>query len=207
MLLLSSREDLQATLGRYATDTLQHINTVKGFSNRISRWTLGRGVEIEMMLDIKERAEKVNLSFSHVGQSENKGKALGEYMSSVFTLQVILDKKLAVLEEELGVVLKTTLKGLLELNEFLDALEKLAFTSLHVFRENNNMLHLPPGISLGLVQDIITAAQRTCPLRLMLMLDTDDFFLPQLQNLEVLLFQMSKYVTISQRMCDKMQKR
>ncbi|XP_029691790.1 uncharacterized protein isoform X2 [Takifugu rubripes] len=202
----STREDLQAVLGRYATDTLIHINTVKSFSNRISRWILRREMEIEMMLDIKERAGKVNPSFSHVSQSENKGRALKEYTSSIFTLQVNLDKKFAALEEELAEVLKATLNGLQELDEFLDGLEKLAFTSLHVFRENNNMLHLPPGISLDLVQDIITAAQQTCPLRLMFMLDTDDFFLPQLQNLEVLLIQLNKYVIISQLMCDKMEK-
>uniref|UniRef100_A0A3B5KFV8 Apolipoprotein L n=1 Tax=Takifugu rubripes TaxID=31033 RepID=A0A3B5KFV8_TAKRU len=173
MLLLSSREDLQAVLGRYATNTLIHINTVKSFSNRISRWILGRGEEIEKMLDIKERAKK---------------------------------EKFAALEEELAKVLKATLNGLMELDDFLDGLEKLAFTSLHVFRENNNMLHLPPGISLDLVQDIITAAQQTCPLRLVFMLDTDDFFVPQLQNLEVLLIQLNKYVVISQLMCDKMEK-
>ncbi|XP_056871885.1 uncharacterized protein LOC130515557 [Takifugu flavidus] len=173
MLLLSSRKDLQAVLGRYATNTLKHINMVKSFSSRISSWILGRGMEIEMMLDIKERAKK---------------------------------EKFAALEEELAEVLKTTLNGLMELNDFLDGLEKLAFTSLHVFRENNNMLHLPPGISLDLVQDIITAAQQTCPLRLMFMLDTDDFFVPQLQNLEVLLIQLNKYMIISQLMCDKMEK-
>ncbi|TWW70450.1 hypothetical protein D4764_18G0012560 [Takifugu flavidus] len=169
----STRKDLQAVLGRYATNTLKHINMVKSFSSRISSWILGRGMEIEMMLDIKERAKK---------------------------------EKFAALEEELAEVLKTTLNGLMELNDFLDGLEKLAFTSLHVFRENNNMLHLPPGISLDLVQDIITAAQQTCPLRLMFMLDTDDFFVPQLQNLEVLLIQLNKYMIISQLMCDKMEK-
>lgn len=116
-------------------------------------------------------------------------------------------EKFAVLEEELEEVLKASLKGLRELDEFLDGLEKLAFTSLHVFRENNNMLHLPPGISLDLVQDIITAAQRTCPLHLVFMLDTDDFFVPQLQNLEVLCFLLSKYMVVSQLMCDKMDKR
>ncbi|TWW70453.1 hypothetical protein D4764_18G0012590 [Takifugu flavidus] len=173
MLLLSSRKDLQAVLGRYATNTLKHINTVKSFSNRISRWILGRGMEIEKMLDIKERAK---------------------------------EEKFAALEEELAEVLKTSLNGLMELDEFLDGLEKLAFTSLHVFRENNNMLHLPPGISLDLVQDIITAAQQTCPLRLVFMLDTDDFFVPQQQNLEVLCFQLNKYMIISQLMCDKMEK-
>ncbi|XP_029692006.1 uncharacterized protein isoform X2 [Takifugu rubripes] len=169
----SARKNLQAVLGRYATNTLKHINTVKSFSNRISRWILGRGMEIEMMLDIKERAKK---------------------------------EKFAALEEELAEVLKTSLNGLMELDEFLDGLEKLAFTSLHVFRENNNMLHLPPGISLDLVQDIITAAQQTCPLRLVFMLDTDDFFVPQQQNLEVLCFQLNKYMIISQLMCDKMGK-
>lgn len=175
-LLLSSRERLQAILGRYVTNTLKHINTMKSFSDRISRWVLGREMEIEMMLDIKERAEKKK-------------------------------EKLAVLEEELAATLKATLNGMQELDEFLDGLEKLAFTSLHVFRENNNMLHLPPGISLDLVEDVLAAARRTCPLRLVFMMNIDDFFVPQLQNLDVLLIQLNKYVIISQLMCDKMENR
>lgn len=174
MLFLSSRQDLQAVLGRYATNTLNHINTVKRFSHRISQWILGRGTEIEIMLDIREKAKK---------------------------------KMSAELEEELAKVLNPTLKGLQELDEFLEALKKLAFTSPYVFSENNNMLHLPPGISLGLVQATIAAAQQICPLHLMFTLDTKDFFIPRLQNLEVLLIQLYKYVIVSQLMCDKMEER
>lgn len=207
MLLFSSREKLQTILCRYANDTLSYINRVKSFHDKISKWILQRETELDMVMDIIERAEKIDLSFSHVNQSENKARALWEYMGSATTLQTNLDKKFAVLEEELAAVLKDTDNGLQELDEFLDAVEKLAFTSIHVFRENNNMLRLPTEISLDLVQVIISAAQRSWRLRVVLTLDSEEFFVPRLQNVEVLLIQLNKYVIITQLLCDQMKKR
>lgn len=192
---------------RYANDTLSYINRVKGFCNRSSRWILQRETELDMMRDIKERAEKINLSFSHVSTSENKVGALWEYLKSAATPQMNVDKKFEALEEELAAVLKDTGNGLQELDEFLDAVEKLASTSLHVFREENNMLRLPAGISLDLVQAVIAAAQRSCPLRVLLILDAEEFFVPRLQNVEVLLIQLNKYIITTQLMCDQMGKR
>lgn len=192
---------------RYANDTLSYINRVKGFCDRSSRWILQRETELDMMRDIKERAEKINLSFSHVRKSENKMGALWEYLKSATTLQMNVDKKFEALEEELAAVLKDTGNGLQELDEFLDAMEKLASTSLHVFREENNMLRLPAGISLDLVQAVIAAAQRSCPLRVLLILDAEEFFVPRLQNVEVLLIQLNKYIITTQLMCDQMGKR
>lgn len=192
---------------RYANETLSYINRVKSFCDKISRWILERETELEMMRDIKERAEKINLSFSHVRKSENTGKALGEYLSSAATLQVNVDKKFAALEEELAAVLKDTDKGLQELDDFLDAVENLAFTSLHVFREKKNMLRLPAGISLDLVQAVIVAAQRSCPLRVLMILDSEELFVPRLHNVEVLLILLNRYIIITQLMCDHMEKR
>lgn len=175
MLLLSSRQHLQNILCRYATNTLSYINTVKRFSNGISKWILQRKTEIEVMWDIKERAKK--------------------------------KKTFADLEKELAAVLKGTLSGLQELDEFLDAVEKLAFTSLHVFTKNSNVLHLSTRISLDLVQAIITVAQLTCPLQMVIMVTIDDFFFPQLQNLDIILIQLSTDIIISQLICDEMEKR
>lgn len=174
MLLLSSRQHLQNILCRYATNTLSYINTVKRFSNGISKWILQRKTEIEIMWDIKERAKK---------------------------------KMFADLEKELEAVLKGTLSGLQELDEFLDAVEKLAFTSLHVFTKNSNVLHLSTRISLDLVQAIITVAQLTYPLQLGIMVTIDEFFFPQLQNLDIILIQLSTDIIISQLICDEMEKR
>ncbi|CAG02219.1 unnamed protein product [Tetraodon nigroviridis] len=202
----SAREKLQTILCRYAKDTLSYINRVKSFCDGSSNWILQRKTEVESMMDIKDRAEKINLSFSHVSQSENKGRALWEYLRSATTLQVNVDKKFAALEEELAEVLKSTDRGLQELDEFLYAVEKLAFTSLHVFKEKNNMLRLPAGISLDLVQALIGAAQHGCSLRVLLILDSEEFFVPRLQNVDVLLTQLNKYVGITQLMCDQMEK-
>lgn len=187
---------------RYIGDTLSFINRVKRFCDGISKWILQRETELTLMMDIRERAAKINLSFSHIHQSENKARALWEYVRSTTTLQTNLDQRFAALEEELAAVLKETDSGLQELDEFLDAVEKLAFTSLHVFRENK--LRLPAGISLDVVQAMIGAAQRSCRLRVMLMLDSEEFFTPRLQNVEVLIIQLNKFIIISQLMCDWM---
>lgn len=205
MLLLSSREKLEAILCRYVNDTLSYIKRVKSFCDQSSKWILNRETELVMMMDLRERAEKVDLSFSHVRQAENKARALWEYLSSATTLQTNLDKKYVELEEELAAVLKDTNYGLQELDDFLDAVEKLAFTSLQVFKENR--LRLPAGISLDLVQAVIGAAQRCCSLRVLLILDAKEFFVPQLQNVDVLLIQLNKHVIITQLMCDQMEKR
>lgn len=192
---------------RYANDTLSYIKRVKSFCDRISKWILQRETELDMMRDIKDRAEKIDLSFSHVSQSENKARALREYVGSATTLQVNVDKKFAALEAELAAVLKDTDNGLQELDEFLDAVEKLAFTSLHVFNERNSMLCLPNGISLDLVQALIVAAQQCHRLRVLLILDSEEFFVPRLQNVEVLLIQLNRCIIITQLMCDQMDKR
>lgn len=207
ILLLSSREKLQTILCRYTNDTLSSIKRVKGFCDCSSKWILQRETELDMMMDIKDRAEKIDLTFSHVSQSENKARALWQYVDSATTLQVNVDKKFAALEEELAAVLKGTNNGLQELDEFLDAVEKLAFTSLHVFNERNSMLCLPNGISLDLVQAFIGAAQQSYRLQVLLILDSEEFFAPRLQNVEVLLIQLSKYVIVTQLMCKKMEKR
>uniref|UniRef100_A0A3B4XZA6 Apolipoprotein L n=1 Tax=Seriola lalandi dorsalis TaxID=1841481 RepID=A0A3B4XZA6_SERLL len=107
---------------------------------------LKRETELNMMMDIKNRADNIDLNVNHVTQSQDKGKAFLEYMKSKVT-QVTADSRRAELEEELAAVLKDTLGGLEKLDCFLDAVEKLAVTSLHVFMENR-VLHLPEGIAL-----------------------------------------------------------
>uniref|UniRef100_A0A4W6DZW4 Apolipoprotein L n=1 Tax=Lates calcarifer TaxID=8187 RepID=A0A4W6DZW4_LATCA len=198
------REELQEALCRYVTDTLIYIDTVRGFCEKISKWALGRETELNMMMDIKDRADSIDLNIGHVSQSENKGKALWEYMKSKVT-QVTADSRRVELKQELEAVLKDTLGGLEKLDCFLDAVEKLAVTSLHVFMENQ-VLHLPEGINLEQVEVVITAARLICPLLLEFKRDAQVFFLPELQNVEVLSYQLDKYIQTTQTICGKLEK-
>uniref|UniRef100_A0A3Q3N251 Apolipoprotein L n=1 Tax=Mastacembelus armatus TaxID=205130 RepID=A0A3Q3N251_9TELE len=193
--------ELQEALWRYVTDTLICIDTVRDFCDRSSKWILRRETELNMMMDIKDRAEKI----SHVTKSKNKGKAFLQYMKSKVTPQVTVDSRRAELEKELADVLEDTLKGLEKLNWFLDAVEKLAVTSLFVFVENQ-LVHLPEEISLNHIQVVIIAAQLVCPRLLEFKRDAKVFFFPRLQNVEVLSYQLDKYIQTTKEICDKLEK-
>ncbi|XP_067426726.1 uncharacterized protein [Thunnus thynnus] len=199
------REELQKALCQYTTDTLICIDTVRGFCEKISKWMLGRETELNMIMDIKIRADKIDLEIGHVKQSENKVKALREYGRSKAT-QMTADSRREKLEQELAAVLKDTLGGLEKLDCFLDAVERLAVTSLHVFNEKNWVLHLPQEISPGTVQVGIIAARLVCPLLLQFKRDASIFFLPKLQNVEVLAYQLDRYIQTTQKICDKLDK-
>lgn len=200
-----SRKELQEALCCYTEDTLSYIDTVREFCKRISKWMLGRESELEMMMDIKDRADKIDLNISHVTQSKNRGEAFLEYMMSKVT-QVTADSRRAELEKELAAVVKDTLGGLEKLDCFLDAVEKLAVTSLHVFNEENQVLHLPQGISCEQVQIVISSARQICPQLLEFKRDASVFFLPKLQNVDVLSYQLDKYIRTTQKICDKLEK-
>ncbi|KAK2893461.1 hypothetical protein Q8A73_015945 [Channa argus] len=181
-----------------------YINTVRGFCEGISKWLLWREIELYMMMDIKDRADSVNLNIDHVTNSKNKGQAFCQYMKSKVT-QVSADSRLAELEKELANVLEDTLGGLEKLDCFLDAVEKLAVTSLHVFVENQ-VLHLPEEISLEHVQVVIIAARLICPQLLKFKRDAKVFFFPRLQNVEVLSFQLDKYIQTTKKICETLEK-
>lgn len=201
----AARKELQEALCCYTADTLIYIDTVREFCERSPKWMLGRETELNMMVDIKDRADSIDLSIGHVTQSENRGKAFLEYMKSKFT-QVTADSRRAELEKELAAVLKDTLRGLEKLHSFLDAVENLAVTSLHVFMEENQALHLPKGISLEQVQVVIAAARKICHLLLEFKRDASVFFLPKLQNVEVLSYQLDRYIQTTQKICEKLEK-
>ncbi|KAK2893459.1 hypothetical protein Q8A73_015943 [Channa argus] len=110
------------------------------------------------------------------------------------------------LEKELAGVLKDTLGGLEKLDCFLDAVEKLAVTSLHVFVENQ-VLHVPEEINLEHVQVVITAARLICPQLLEFKRDAKVLFFPRLQNVEVLSFQLDKYIQTTKKICETLEKR
>ncbi|XP_030263715.1 uncharacterized protein LOC115575637 [Sparus aurata] len=184
--VLFHRQELQEALSRYSTDTLTYINTVSGFCEGISSWKDAREKELSKLNEIKEKADKVDLSFSHVTQSETT------YSSC---------------EELLAAVLADTLEGLKKLDHFLEAVEKLTVTSLHVFMEENQVLHLPEGISLKHVQVVIAAARLMCPLLLAFKRDASVFFLPKLQNVEVLSYKLDEYIKTTRIICEMLEER
>ncbi|XP_072225275.1 uncharacterized protein apol [Leuresthes tenuis] len=200
----ATRAELQDALRRYTSDTLSYIHTVRGFCEMFSKWMLWRETELEMMMDIKDRVDQLNLNISEVTKSENKGTALWKYVKNMFA-QPTADSRRAELEKELDEVLNDTLEGLEKLDCFLDAVEKLAVTSLHVFTENQ-VLSLPEEISHDYVQAVITAARNICPLLLEFKREAKAFFLPRLQNVEVLAHQLDKYIQTSKNICEKMEK-
>ncbi|XP_061080671.1 apolipoprotein L3-like [Conger conger] len=111
------------------------------------------------------------------------------------------------LEEELECLLQDTLKGLEKLTPFLQAVEMLAVTSLSVFEEENPVCQLPEGVSADAVRSVITAARGACPLLLHFKRDDGKFFRPSQVNVDLLAFQLDKYLRVSQELCEKLQKR
>ncbi|XP_041825098.1 uncharacterized protein LOC121629536 [Melanotaenia boesemani] len=202
--MIEKRQELKKTLCHYTSDTFTDMKAVREFCENLSEWMERRETEVDRMKDIKDRADKIDLTFSHVKQSEKKGKAFWNYMKSKFT-QKSADSKGAELEKELAEVLKDTLEGLEKLHVFLDAVEKLAVTSLHVFAENQ-LLHLPRKIKLSHVQAAIKAARLICPLLLEFKRDAKVFFLPKLQNVEVLVYQLDRYMQTTETICEEMKK-
>lgn len=201
---MSRLELTRELLGQYISDTLSHIHTVREFCDRHSKWALQRETDLEMMRDIKERAERIDLNFDHVRNSATKAKAFGEFVWSGLT-QGTADSRREELEKELGAVLKDTLGGLEKLDYFLDAVECLAVTCLLVFEENR-FLCLPQGTSPASVQAVIIAARMACPLLIYFKRDAKAFFMPSLLNVEVLACQLVRYIEISQQVCKRMEK-
>ncbi|KAM7387398.1 hypothetical protein PAMA_009834 [Pampus argenteus] len=167
---LSYREELQAALHRYTLNTLICIDTVRGFCEKVPKWMLRMKTELKKIVDIKDRAAKNDLS------------------------------RREELEKELAVVLESTLGGLEKLNGFLDAVERLAVTSLHVFQDENQVLQHSP------VQVGIIAARRVCPLLVGFKRDASVFFLPKLQNVEVFAYQLDRYIQTTKEICDTLEK-
>ncbi|XP_062875007.1 uncharacterized protein LOC134336219 [Trichomycterus rosablanca] len=197
-----SREQLQEQLGEYILDTLKYIQTIKEFCGQEEKWTLQRETELKTMRDIKDRADKISLRFDHVQNSTNRAKAFGEYLWSGLT-QITADSKKQELEKELGEVLMGTLEGMKKLQRFLDSIEMLAVTSLFVFSSQSFM---PNGVTAASVRSVISNARRVSPLLIHFKRDAEAFFLPSLSNVDVLAFQLDKYISITQQLCEKIEK-
>uniref|UniRef100_A0AAR2IVT6 Uncharacterized protein n=1 Tax=Pygocentrus nattereri TaxID=42514 RepID=A0AAR2IVT6_PYGNA len=103
-------------------------------------------------------------------------------------------------EKELGAVVKNTLEGLEKLQPFLDAMERLAVTSLSVFTEEIFQLK---GASAK-VYSVISTARAVSPWLVLFKRDEKAFFLPRLDNVEVLGLQLEQYKTVTQQLCERM---
>lgn len=158
-----------------------------------SEWKNCREQEVEKIRKIKKRADKID-------PPSSKSSFMKRIKSK---FQLNRDRKLAELEKELDEVLKETLEGLEKLKTFLDAVEKLAVTSLQVFTENQ-ILFLPDEISFDEVQDLIKSAQQICPLLLEFKRDAATFFAPKRHNVEVLLYQLEKHIDTSERIFENL---
>ncbi|XP_045073226.1 uncharacterized protein LOC121561298 [Coregonus clupeaformis] len=196
-------EEMRELLGQYISDTLSYVHTVEEFCDRHSRWILQRKVEQSKMKNIKEMADRIDLKFGRVLNAEDKTKALGEFTKDYLT-QVTANRRLKELEKELEAVLKDTLKGLEELDCFMDAVERLVVTSLFVFADENRLCPLPQGREPARVQAVITSARMACPLLIHFKRDASAFFSPCLLNVEVLYVYLENYIHITEQLCDIM---
>ncbi|KAI1884502.1 hypothetical protein AGOR_G00227040 [Albula goreensis] len=194
------REKLERLAGEYISETLSCIDTVKEFSDGRIAWLLQRKKEVNKMKNIIDRAERSKVTTAHITKSQNKLKAMDEYLDSKFT-QVNPEE----LERELRSVLQDTLVGLKKMTPFLEAVEKLAVISLSVFREGNPLCQLPRGTSAADVCAVISAAMRTCPLLIHFQRNNSKFFLPSLANADVLALQLEKYVEVTKDLCERLQ--
>ncbi|XP_061080662.1 uncharacterized protein LOC133114973 [Conger conger] len=203
---LQKREEPDQLAAGYISGTMSCIHTVQEFCDIHSKWLLQRETELKRMRDIRDRAVKINLTTDHYKKSKNKPKAFREFMWSKVT-KVTAGKRAQMLEKELGCLLQDTLKGLEKLTPFLQAVEMLAVTSLSVFEEENPVCQLPEGVSADAVRSVITAARGACPLLIHFKRDDGEFFQTSLVNVDLLAFQLDKYLRVSQELCEKLQKR
>ncbi|KAI4882392.1 hypothetical protein NFI96_030960 [Prochilodus magdalenae] len=163
---------LEEQLREYIFETLRYIKRVKSFCDSEEQWTLQKKKELKTMRDIKSRADKLS---GHFRKQD--------------------------LEKELGSVLRDTLEGLKKLHHFLDAVEKLAVTSLFVFMNKTFLLE---GENAEAVRSVISEARMVSPLLIHFKRDDGEFFLPRMGNVEVLAFQLDKYIRITQQLCNRM---
>ncbi|XP_038834884.1 uncharacterized protein LOC120032774 isoform X2 [Salvelinus namaycush] len=197
------REKIRELFDQYISDTLSYIHTVEGFCERHPRWILQRKEEQSQMKNIKDMAEGIDPNFDKVINSEDKAKAFQEFTKKYLT-QVTADNRHKELEKELEDVLKDTLKGLEELDYFMDAVERLVVTSVFVFADENRLCPLPQGREPSSVRAVITSARMACPLLIHFKRDASAFFSPCLLNVEVLYVYLENYIHISEQLCERM---
>ncbi|XP_055010901.1 apolipoprotein L4-like [Boleophthalmus pectinirostris] len=96
--------------------------------------------------------------------------------------------------------LEPTLRGLKEMQIFLEAVEKLTVTSAHVFDQNLVQL-LSEETDLESVKRIISFCRLISATLLSFKRDNAAFFSPKLENLEVMKVQLKQYITNIKHIC------
>nr|XP_023652603.1 uncharacterized protein LOC111835979 isoform X1 [Paramormyrops kingsleyae]XP_023652605.1 uncharacterized protein LOC111835979 isoform X1 [Paramormyrops kingsleyae]XP_023652606.1 uncharacterized protein LOC111835979 isoform X1 [Paramormyrops kingsleyae]XP_023652607.1 uncharacterized protein LOC111835979 isoform X1 [Paramormyrops kingsleyae]XP_023652608.1 uncharacterized protein LOC111835979 isoform X1 [Paramormyrops kingsleyae]XP_023652609.1 uncharacterized protein LOC111835979 isoform X2 [P len=175
---LQEMKKMQLLVDNYISETLSYIPTVQGFLHKESEWFCKREKEMNKMKDIRKKANNMTIKLS------------------------IRMKKL---EKELSAVVKDVISGLKELQPFLEALEKLAVTSTFVFDER--LCWLPAGNTVTDVISFIHAARMSCGLLVYFRKDTEKFFQPSLDNVEILVSELQEIICFSQDICKIMEKR
>lgn len=127
-------------------------------------------------------------------KDETRGEYIRRSLTNISRMQE--------LEKKIGEVLKKTLEGLEKLQNFVDAVEKLAVTSLSIFMGESFM---PKEMMSMFMCSLISAARVVSPLLIHFKRDAEAFFFPSLSNVEVLDFRLKNYIIITQQICKKME--
>ncbi|KAL7849708.1 hypothetical protein SRHO_G00190570 [Serrasalmus rhombeus] len=104
---------------------------------------------------------------------------------------------------KLKAVMKDTLEGLEKLHHFLGAVERLAVTSLFVFLDTRFPIE---GVNTEAVRSVISTARTVSPHLIHFKRDNKAFFLPELDNVDLLVYQLHKYICITKWLCKKMKR-
>ncbi|KAJ8002002.1 hypothetical protein DPEC_G00175270 [Dallia pectoralis] len=198
------RELLRELLSQYILDTLGYVNTVEEFCETHPGWIQQREVEQSKLNRIKDMADRIDLKFGRVLNAEKKSKAIKEFTKDYLT-QVTADRRRKELEDEVKAVLENTLKGLGQLEHFMDAMEKLVVTSLSVFADRNPLCALLQERQPASVRAVITSAKMAAPLLIHFKRDASAFFTPCLLNLEVFNVYLENYIHISDQLCQRIE--
>ncbi|XP_059927510.1 uncharacterized protein LOC132472071 isoform X2 [Gadus macrocephalus] len=168
------RDEAVRSLQQYVSETLKYIDTVRNFSG---------------------------------GQASGWRLAMNAELDKLKRILELKEKKTMIKDEQqktLSTALKNTLEGVEKLTCFLEAVEKLAVTSLQVFTGGEEVVKLSLGISLESVEDIISAARLVCPLLLCFRRDAEVFFTPSLHNVAVFAAVLDKYIRTTENICNVM---
>lgn len=191
------RDILQKALCLYMADTFNYIHTIKNFVDDSPEWLKIRRKESQMIADIQNRSKK------NENQKSKNDNAFVEFLQ-INAIPGNAESSLAEYQQELQMELKASLEktmlGLEELSVFLEAVEKLSVTSLHVFTPSQ-VLQLSDGADLGLVYSIILIAAAVCPVLLSFKRDNKVFFSPKLENTEVLHQLLNRYIEVIKTVC------
>ncbi|XP_015214997.2 apolipoprotein L2 [Lepisosteus oculatus] len=184
----------------YASETLKYIQTVTHFLSQFPKWLSARKEELDKLRDLRDRAQKLDVSFHYVRNAEHKGKAFGEYLKSSL-MKITASKRTQELEKELGGILEETLAGLAELDPVLEAVGKLSVTSLPLFTDE---YHQAVELNAPNVPVAIAVAILVAPFLLHFQRRAEDLFLPDLANIEMLVPQLETYLQNAEELCKKL---